>query len=96
MGETSIEWTDRTLNPGIYGCELVSPACTHCYAMGMSHRLGALVKNDRGWGAIDREAHRRPDSPHDFAFVTRLGTDFGDHRLLDGVEWSQFPEVDRG
>jgi protein gp37 len=38
MGLSSIEWTSRTLNPGVYGCELVSPACTHCYAMGMSHR----------------------------------------------------------
>lgn len=47
---TSIEWTDATWNPikarnratgqvG-WGCEKVSPACTHCYAEAMNRRLG--------------------------------------------------------
>lgn len=39
---TKIEWTDMTLNPGIYGCEAASPACAHCYAAGMAHRLAAM------------------------------------------------------
>lgn len=30
--KTHIEWTDATWNP-ITGCSIVSPGCTHCYAM---------------------------------------------------------------
>lgn len=45
MGENSkIEWTDHTLNPWI-GCTKVSPGCAHCYAEGMSKRMGLNV-----WG----------------------------------------------
>lgn len=36
---TKIEWTERTWNP-VLGCAVVSPGCTHCYAMRMAHRLG--------------------------------------------------------
>jgi len=39
MSTTSIEWATDTLNPGIYGCSKVSPACTNCYAMPMAERL---------------------------------------------------------
>lgn len=35
---TKIEWTERTWNP-IVGCSIVSPGCTHCYAMGQAARL---------------------------------------------------------
>lgn len=38
MAETSIEWTDCTWNP-VAGCTIVSPGCTHCYAMRMAARL---------------------------------------------------------
>lgn len=31
MGETSIEWTDKTWNP-VRGCSRVSPGCVNCYA----------------------------------------------------------------
>lgn len=41
MGDTAIEWTDRTWNP-IVGCSLQSPGCTHCYAMKMAGRLEAM------------------------------------------------------
>lgn len=50
---TSIEWTATrnpdgtvtrgyTCNPGIYGCEEVSPACANCYAAKMAHRQVAM------------------------------------------------------
>jgi protein gp37 len=53
MAATSIEWTDRTINPirarprsadpprgsGHY-CEKVSPGCAHCYSSAMQHRFG--------------------------------------------------------
>jgi protein gp37 len=38
---TSIEWTEATWNP-IAGCKIVSPGCTHCYAMRMAARLQAM------------------------------------------------------
>ena len=39
---THIEWTDATWNP-ITGCSIVSPGCTHCYAM--RDAGGGRVKN---------------------------------------------------
>ena len=51
MGKnSSIEWTDHTFNPW-WGCEKVSPACTHCYAEAWARRVGADL-----WGS---EAPRR-------------------------------------
>lgn len=45
MGErTAIEWTDHTWSPW-WGCVEVSPACDHCYARVLAHRLGFSV-----WG----------------------------------------------
>lgn len=42
MGSTTIEWATHTWNPGIFGCEEVSPACANCYAAKMAHRLVAM------------------------------------------------------
>ena len=39
-----IEWTHHTFNPW-WGCQKVSPACTHCYAEAWSKRIGLSV-----WG----------------------------------------------
>src|SRR5262249_6016346 len=41
MADTTIEWTDATWNP-VAGCTVVSPGCTHCYAMRMAARLEAM------------------------------------------------------
>ncbi|RYE79314.1 MAG: DUF5131 family protein, partial [Hyphomicrobiales bacterium] len=38
MGETAIEWTQRSWNP-IVGCTVVSPGCTNCYAMAIAERF---------------------------------------------------------
>ena len=35
---TKIEWAEETWNP-ISGCTKISPACDHCYAERMAHRL---------------------------------------------------------
>ena len=44
MGErTAIEWAEATWNP-IVGCEIVSPGCKHCYAMGEAARQERLAK----------------------------------------------------
>ncbi|HEX3674144.1 MAG TPA: phage Gp37/Gp68 family protein [Rhizomicrobium sp.] len=40
-GLSDIEWTDATWNP-VSGCDIISPGCTHCYAMRMAARLQAM------------------------------------------------------
>ena len=47
MGETSIQWTNATWNP-VRGCTIVSPGCTHCYAMRMAHRFSGPGKPFEG------------------------------------------------
>lgn len=44
MRESKIEWTHSTFNPW-WGCEKVSPGCTHCYAEAFAKRVGQKV-----WG----------------------------------------------
>jgi len=47
MGQRSrIEWTEATWNP-IVGCSIVSPGCTHCYAMRMAARIEAMARAGR-------------------------------------------------
>lgn len=41
--KTGIAWADATINP-CAGCSPVSPACDHCYAARMAHRLAANIK----------------------------------------------------
>ena len=45
--DSSIEWTDKTWNP-VRGCGLVSPGCTHCYAMKFAHRFSGEGKPYEG------------------------------------------------
>ena len=40
-GLSEIEWTDATWNP-VTGCLMISPGCTHCYAMRMAGRLQSM------------------------------------------------------
>lgn len=54
---TNIEWTDATWNP-ISGCEIVSPGCTHCYAMRMAARLQAM-----GHAAYEGVTHKVKGRP---------------------------------
>jgi len=42
MTKTTIEWTDETHNPGIFGCSHHGKGCTHCYAERMASRLGRM------------------------------------------------------
>ncbi len=39
--KSPIEWTEATWNP-IVGCSILSPGCTHCYAMKMAARIEAM------------------------------------------------------
>lgn len=38
---SNIEWTEDTWNP-IVGCSILSPGCTHCYAMRMANRIEGM------------------------------------------------------
>lgn len=51
MGNTKIEWTDKTWNP-ITGCTPISEGCQHCYARRMARRLAGR--------------YGYPESPHEF------------------------------
>ena len=46
---TGISWTDETWNP-VVGCTRVSAGCDHCYAVKMTHRLGAMAQSKREQG----------------------------------------------
>lgn len=47
MGDTKIEWTDKTWNP-LRGCARVSEGCRNCYAMKMAHRQSGPGKAYEG------------------------------------------------
>ncbi|MEV5786742.1 DUF5131 family protein [Streptomyces sp. NPDC052287] len=47
MGNTRIEWTDKTFNAW-WGCTPVSPSCDHCYADTLARRWGHDVFQHRG------------------------------------------------
>lgn len=46
---SAIEWTNETWNP-VTGCSRVSAGCDNCYAVTMSHRLGAMAATERRQG----------------------------------------------
>lgn len=50
---TEIEWTDATWNP-ITGCSIVSPGCTHCYAMALA---GTRLKNHESRQGLTKEVN---------------------------------------
>lgn len=58
MGDSSIEWTDKTWNP-TRGCRRVSPGCENCYAEKVASRFSGpglpyeeLTKNGRWNGSV--------------------------------------------
>jgi len=52
MGKTSIEWTDRSINPIRFGnghfCQKISPGCAHCYSSRLQPRFGNPEFGGRG------------------------------------------------
>jgi protein gp37 len=53
---SSIEWTDATWNP-ITGCSVVSPGCTHCYAMRLA---GTRLAQHPSRAGLTRETKAGP------------------------------------
>lgn len=57
MGETSIEWTDRTWNP-VRGCSRVSPGCERCYAERIAGRFSGKGQKFEGFArGLSRDYH---------------------------------------
>ena len=54
--KTKIEWTDATWNP-ITGCTVVSPGCTHCYAMKLA---GGRLRNHPSRAGLTKETNGGP------------------------------------
>ena len=52
MGDSTIEWTDKTWNP-TRGCDKVSPGCDHCYAETFAER----------WRGVPGHAYERGFDP---------------------------------
>src|SRR5512138_537500 len=82
MGETSIQWTDRTWNP-VTGCTKVSAGCKYCYAERVFPRAYSrdrvpIIKNGRD-----------PDPANDAHFRSRQFTDVRCHegRLEQPLHW---------
>ena len=59
---TKIEWTEKTWNP-IVGCSIVSPGCTHCYAMRMAARLEAVARTGNERRTDPHHGGKTFDSP---------------------------------
>lgn len=72
---TGIEWAEATWNP-VVGCTRASKGCDHCYAVKMSHRLGAMA-------ARDLEAGRDPGKKRRYMGLTVLN--HRDERHFNGV-----------
>ena len=52
MGKTKIEWATHTMNDQA-GCTKMSPACTHCYALTLSVRIGKMGRSARYQGVTN-------------------------------------------
>jgi protein gp37 len=77
VAETSIEWTDFTLNPGIYGCSKFGAGCDNCYAIGVAKGL-----EDKARGI----AAKNPDAPPSPYAGVSDGTDWIGGVRVDPVE----------
>ncbi|TIN05576.1 phage Gp37/Gp68 family protein [Mesorhizobium sp.] len=87
--KSAIEWTDATWNP-IVGCSILSPGCTHCYAMGMAARIEAMT--------TALQAKGQTGAPH-YAGTTRKVNDHAvwtgklaiapDHILREPLSWKK-------
>ncbi len=87
MGDSTIEWTDKTWNP-VTGCTKVSEGCRHCYAERVFPRTahGQRVPVNSAAGVTDRD----PDPVRDDQFRQRLFTDVRTHeenRLEQPLHW---------
>ncbi len=101
---TKIEWTHSTFNPW-WGCEKVSPGCTHCYAEAFAKRTGHPVWGgaaprrffgDKHWAEPlkwDREAKAAGERRR--VFCASMADVFEDRRDLDAPRARLFELIER-
>lgn len=82
MAETSaIEWTDATWNP-ITGCSVISPGCTHCYAMKLA---GTRLRNNPSRQGLTVDSKAGPVWTGEVRFND--GTEGTPDFLTDPLRW---------
>ena len=69
MKDTKIEWADDSANPW-WGCNRVSPACTHCYAADVAARFRPA---DTLWGPGSARALRLDAFEHELKRIANRG-----------------------
>lgn len=74
---SDIEWTDATWNP-ITGCSVLSPGCTHCYAMKLA---GTRLKHHPSRRGLTRDSKAGP--------VWTGEVRFNEGWLLQPIEWKR-------
>lgn len=106
MSETSIEWTERTLNPTT-GCTKVSAGCKNCYAEAMACRLKAMghpqyqnVVNGKRWtgeiefvaSALDKPRKRQKPTMYFVDSMSDLFHDDVEYEWLRAI-WRMMAET---
>jgi protein gp37 len=56
---SKIEWTEATWNP-VAGCSIVSPGCTHCYAMKMAARIERMIPSLEHYKGLTKPSKAGP------------------------------------
>ncbi len=56
---TAIEWTEQTWNP-VAGCSIVSPGCTHCYAMRQAARIERMLPSLEHYKGLTKPSKAGP------------------------------------
>lgn len=74
---TKIEWTDATVN-AINGCSVISPGCTHCYAMRLA---GTRLKHHPSRAGLTTESKAGP--------VWNGEVRFNEQALLQPLRWKK-------
>ena len=74
---TKIEWTDATWNP-VTGCSVVSPGCTHCYAMKLA---GTRLRHHPTRAGLTHETKAGP--------VWNGEVRFNEKQLLEPLGWKR-------
>jgi protein gp37 len=77
--KSAIEWTDATWNP-VVGCSVVSPGCTHCYAMKLAARLERM--GSPAYHGLTQEMKAGPVWTGEVRAA-------GEHTLLQPLRWTR-------
>lgn len=82
MGDSSIEWTEKTWNP-VRGCVKVSPGCKHCYAETFAERWRGIAGHPYEQGFDPRLVPGKLGEPLSWrkpctVFVNSMSDLFGD------------------